>query len=138
MGVKGRMVLGKKREVGNSGGGDQEGDQKSMVLKDGKDGTGKKRILSDKIWKRQERYEAISLYSTCTKREENELIRIRILGSLVCFLIFFYALQLDHPLPLLVFGLSSVSRRVDGIHCLMASFAMELICAVSFRDLLDP
>ena len=56
--------------MGNSGGGEQEGDQKSMVLKDGKDGTGKKRILSDKIWKRQERYEAVSLYSTCTGREK--------------------------------------------------------------------
>ena len=38
-------VFGKKREVGNSGDGDQEGNQKSMVLKGGEDGKGRERIL---------------------------------------------------------------------------------------------
>ena len=60
--------------MGNSGVGGQEGNQKRMVLKGGKDGTGRKRILSDKILERQERHESISLYSICTKREQGQQI----------------------------------------------------------------
>ena len=44
-----------------------------MVLKGGEDGTGRKQILSDKNSERQERQEAISLYSTCTKREQKKI-----------------------------------------------------------------
>ena len=60
--------------MGNSGVGGQEGNQKRMVLKGGKDGTRMKRILSDKILERQERHESISLYSICTKREQKQQI----------------------------------------------------------------
>ena len=135
-----------KHRSGKLGGRGQEGDQKSLVLKGGEGGKRNRSILS--VGLRREKKDMKQFPSILhVQGERNRSIRIRILGSLslvfslwslVCFLVLFYASNWIIPCPFLLLGLSSVSRWVDNIRCLMASFAMELICAVSFRDLLDP